>query len=273
MSMMLPVGPASARARMDVLTHIQLAGLTADLQLCLDAGDEASYTSGQVWTDLSSSGSHFNRGTTNGSESSDPTFNGTAGRRSSGEFFSFDGGDRFQHASSIASWMQNMSKNNARFSFFSVHRMPSGAANNARLFSTLGSGFSDLGLNAFINTDGVFGINAVNAGEDGFWVPTSLGGDTDTDMILAAAHEVEAGGAQERARIRTGSVVSIGAVSDANAEIPASGNATGPMNIGYWNSASNPNGFRHYCFAVWSAFKNATQTGALAMSYRGKLSY
>jgi hypothetical protein len=62
--------------------------------LVLDAGDAASYDgSAQQWNDLSGGGNHFNRGSTNGADATDPTFVGTAGRLSQGEYFSFDGGD------------------------------------------------------------------------------------------------------------------------------------------------------------------------------------
>jgi len=92
-------------------------GLQSGLKLCLDAGDAASYTSGQSWLDRSGNGYDFFRGTTSASQATDPTFNGTAGGQSASEYWSFDGGDYFTYDSSNEAWMDNMNKNNAIFSW------------------------------------------------------------------------------------------------------------------------------------------------------------
>ena len=61
--------------------------------MLLDAGDLASYATGQVWADVSGAANNYNRGITSGAEASDPTFAGIAGDLSNREYFSFDGGD------------------------------------------------------------------------------------------------------------------------------------------------------------------------------------
>jgi hypothetical protein len=108
-----PVIPYIVPTRMiDVITHL---GLQANLKLCLDAGDSASYDgSSQTWTDLSGGGYNFLRGTTNASQASDPTFNGVAGRQSSGEYFSYDGGDVFTLGQANPAWLQTFHKANAK---------------------------------------------------------------------------------------------------------------------------------------------------------------
>jgi hypothetical protein len=99
------------------LSAVQRLGLTNGLKLCLDAGDINSYSgSGQVWSDTSGNAYHFNRGTGSGSDSADPTFNGTAGRQSSAEYWSFDGGDYFTLGQSNPTWVNNLHKNDALFS-------------------------------------------------------------------------------------------------------------------------------------------------------------
>lgn len=111
-------GPASGKARMDMLCVIQHCGLATGLKLCLDAGDDESYSSGQKWLDTSGGGYDFYRGAGSGSEGSDPTFNGTVGRRSSGEYFSGDGGDYFTYDSANETWMNDLHKNGKLTSAF-----------------------------------------------------------------------------------------------------------------------------------------------------------
>lgn len=91
-------------------------GLTSGLQVCLDAGDITSYDgSSQTWTDTSGGGYSFYRGTTSSSQATDPTFNGVAGRLSTSEYFSYDGGDRFTLAQSAPSWQSGMHKAGGAF--------------------------------------------------------------------------------------------------------------------------------------------------------------
>lgn len=91
---------------------IKQLGLTANLKLCLDAGDAESYPgSGQTWFDRSGGGYDFYRGTTSGSDSTDPTFNGTAGMPVQGTKWTFDGGDGFKYDQATnETWMQNLGK-------------------------------------------------------------------------------------------------------------------------------------------------------------------
>ncbi len=119
------------------LAAIQTLGLTTGLQLCLDAGDAASYASGQVWSDVSGNGYHFNRGTGSGADAADPTFNGTAGNMSSSEFWSFDGGDYFTLGQANPTWVNNLHKDSAKFAMAGWLWQPSGAANNYQVFSTV----------------------------------------------------------------------------------------------------------------------------------------
>lgn len=97
----------------DVIKHL---GLQDGLRLVVDAGDSNSTSgSSQVWSDTSGNSYAFNRGTTSGAQSSDPTFNGVAGRQSSAEYFSYDGGDFFRAAQSNPAWITNIHKNSAIF--------------------------------------------------------------------------------------------------------------------------------------------------------------
>lgn len=92
-------------------------GLTTNLQICLDAGSADSYTSGQTWYDLTANSNDYYLGTTSGSESQDPTFNGRPGGLSSSEYFLRTGGKpAFTLAGSAPAWMAGTFKNNAKVS-------------------------------------------------------------------------------------------------------------------------------------------------------------
>jgi len=117
---------------MDILTDLSL---TTDLKLCLDAGDAASYTSGQPWLDRSGGGYDFNRGEDSGSASDDPTFNGTAGGLSKGEYFELDGGDYFRYDSANEAWMNALHLNGAIYSVMTWMYL-TGASANYQIFMT-----------------------------------------------------------------------------------------------------------------------------------------
>lgn len=104
-------------ARAPALYVLRRLGLATNLRLCLDAGDAASYTSGQKWLDTSGNGYDFFLGLDGSATATDPTFNGTAGGLSSAEYFSFDGADYFTYDTTNETWMENLHKDNAIFTF------------------------------------------------------------------------------------------------------------------------------------------------------------
>ncbi len=146
-------------------------GLTTNLELCLDAGDSASYNSSVQtvrWLDTGGLGYDFFRGATSSSEATDPTFNGTAGGLSSSEFWSFDGGDYFTYDTTNETWMNNLHKDNAIYTLFFVFDYV--ASNNQALFSTRGSnqginfrrnGANQLAIDVF-NNSSVGNLTAVS---------------------------------------------------------------------------------------------------------------
>ena len=97
-----------------------------NLELVLDFGDSTCYPgTGQDITDLDSSQA-WRLGGSNGADSSDPTFNGTAGDLSEDEYFALDGGD-FVMAKSAPSWVQNFHKNNATFTILALFYIGAGS--------------------------------------------------------------------------------------------------------------------------------------------------
>lgn len=91
------------------------AGLTTNLQVCLDAADPASWPgSGTKWLDRSGNGYDFFLGT-DGTTSA-PIFvnDGTK------SYWSFDGSTFFRYDTTNETWMQNLHKNNAIFSGLAI---------------------------------------------------------------------------------------------------------------------------------------------------------
>ena len=113
---MLPgITPVTTQQGGSLINILGRLNLTSGLTLCLDAGDSASYTSGQSWLDRSGGGYDFFLGLDGSATATDPTFNGVAGALSSAEFFSFDGGDLFTYDTTNETWMNNLHKDSAAY--------------------------------------------------------------------------------------------------------------------------------------------------------------
>ena len=92
-------------------------GLSTGLQLCLDAGDLASYPgSGQKWLDQAQRYDFF-LGATSGAAADDPTFNGVAGDLKDSTYWALDGTQFFRYDTTNETWMQNLHKNGATYTF------------------------------------------------------------------------------------------------------------------------------------------------------------
>ena len=102
-----------------LMEAITAAGLTTNLQVCLDAGDPASYPgNGTKWLDTSGNGYDFFLGT-DGTTSA-PTFVGV-GRQS---YWSFNGSTFFRYDTTNEAWMQTLHKNNAVYSAVVMYYRP-----------------------------------------------------------------------------------------------------------------------------------------------------
>lgn len=132
------------RQRHSFMTVLRNAGLTTGLQVCLDAGDASSYPSGASWLDLSGNGQDFFLGADGSATATDPTFNGTSGRKTSEEYFSSDGGDYFTYDTTNPTWAENMHKANAKWSA-ALWFYPAGAGAN-QFFGTHQNGVSNVGV-------------------------------------------------------------------------------------------------------------------------------
>lgn len=143
-------------------TTISSLGLTTSLQLVLDAGDLASYDgTSQTWVDVNA-GNNFIRGSTTGGQTSDPTFNGTAGRQSASEYFSFDGGDYFQEGSDLA-FANSWNKDNAAFTFVQAIYYAHGSSAEPVFYNAENSGDIGVALQIIASDDAPF-VNVFSGG-------------------------------------------------------------------------------------------------------------
>lgn len=122
---------------------ITAAGLTSNLQLCLDAGDAASYTSGTKWLDRSGNGYDFFLGTDGTTDA--PTLNGGAGNRGaywSGvtKYFTYDTTNEV--------WMQNLHKDNAAFTC--IYIMYAAGTNPAAFGTSDGTVATNIGVSFYV---------------------------------------------------------------------------------------------------------------------------
>lgn len=164
------------------VSHFKTPIHRANLCCHLDAGNSDSYAggSGQTWANLVKAPADgalqaaydFVRGATDGAQASDPTFNGTAGRQTSAEYFSFDGGDYFAFAGANTTFLNTWHRNAAALSWEMWLYSP-GASTGANLFggtrnsTDQGINFSDQGA-CFYSTGSAFatisGTLALNSG-------------------------------------------------------------------------------------------------------------
>ena len=114
---------------------IVTAGLTTNLQFCLDAGAGDSYTSGQKWLDLSGNGQDYFLGADGSASSDDPTHNGTVNARTSAEYFTLGGDDWFQTDSEEV-WTDDMRNNSVQKSMMGAYYCPASPGASEGLWGT-----------------------------------------------------------------------------------------------------------------------------------------
>jgi hypothetical protein len=155
------LAPLQVRPGGSVISILQRLGLTTNLRLALDAGDKASYDPSvqtAKWLDLSGGGYDFYRGTSAAGDAAEPTFNGTAGKLSSAEYWSVDGGDYFTYDSANETWMQ-VHKNNSNWTFVALFYRVSTTA--LALFGTGGSG-NGPGIILLVLSNGIITVQHKN---------------------------------------------------------------------------------------------------------------
>lgn len=164
----------------------------ASLNFCLDAGALASYGgSGQVWGDLSGNDIDWNRGSSGDPDGADPAFNGTVGKLSESEFWSFDGGDCFSEALAHT-FAEGWHKDNAALTLGAVAYL--GSAATQYLWSTaLEPGSGGTGSRFYIGSDGLLRWNVVTSGSNNILVASAASVPTGALVFLAVALDESVG--------------------------------------------------------------------------------
>lgn len=268
---MFLISPYQFTSNASMYSTLLTLGLTTNLKLCLDAGDTESYIgSGQTWTDRSGGGYDFYRGTTSGAEGSDPTFNGTAGHNSSGEYFSVDGGDWFTLAQANPSWVNNIHKAGAVFTI--AEWVYLNAANNgafgrigdelaAGLINVVGfefGGGSTFGLRPNFYVDNgsaqVYQKASTTSGIDNSWNFLAISVNIPTGVVIFGIN---------------GSTDTFTSQSYTSPSAAAAGST---VQIGAFGAGQTPekSGDRFNSVAMWSDALSASQLVSLFTATRGK---
>jgi hypothetical protein len=230
---------------------LQSIALTSNLQLCLDAGDSASYTSGQKWLDRAGGGYDFFLGSDVTSQASDPTFTGSVGNR--GAYWSFDGGDFFTYDSANETWMTNIHKDNAAFSLVAIYYQD-GATDDIALAAT--GNASETGFLFYIPTTRKLDFSVQNAGTPvlGFLADTALSAGS-WHMVGVSVNEATGAGGGFFYADGSYSKVSSADTFNSTYSSPSAGAATSKMCIGRFTEAGasqTADGQRMSCLAAWS---------------------
>jgi hypothetical protein len=221
-----------------------LLGLRSGLKLCLDAGDSASYTSGQPWLDRSGNGYDFNRGATSSSEASDPTFNGTAGGLSASEYFSFDGGDYFTYDSANETAFENIHKAGAKCGIATWVYIPASSGSRA-ICGTRSANPANVGFDLILNTSDVLSFVVSKGGS-----PNALSFSIGT--ITEGAWQFLAVAGDEAAGTFVGMINGAVTVGGSSYTSPSSSAASYTLQLGASGSGVFlPNGSRMAEFLLW----------------------
>lgn len=260
----------SATGNQTLYQIINGLGLTTNLKVCLDAGDNASYNSSvqtDKWLDTSGTGEDFFRGTGTGSDAADPTFNGTAGGLSSGEYWSFDGGDYFTYDTTNPAWMNTLHKDGAKVTVLCVFYSVSHAT-VYRLFATRKtSGAGSQGIVFAKNvTSGTFLVNSFNA--------TTASATSSTAVFNNSAWNVGGVSVDENGTNRV--LFNVNGTAETNTTYsytsPSTSDTTSPARIGAFTDGNTPipSGGRIACLAIWDTNLTATNLADLYNGIKGR---
>lgn len=146
-------------------TAISRAGLTNDCKLILDAGDRDSFqplqANPQKWLDVSGNGEDFFLGATGSASTDDFSFQGSPGSPNKNTYWIADGGDFFRYDTTPTTWMNNLHKDNARFSWFMLIFVPSNIASSMWSTRHTSSGYG--AVSNFVITTGQWNMIVLHA--------------------------------------------------------------------------------------------------------------
>ena len=238
---------AGGSSSLTMLEIVQTLGLTTNLKLCLDAGDASSFTSGQSWLDRSGNGYDWFLGAGSGGSTDDPTFNGTVGGKSKNEYFSFSGDDCFTYDTANETWMNNIHKDNARFTLLWAF-LPGGT--NGTFWVDFGNAPGQAGFRAmWVSSGAELDVVVANAGANALVRTSSTLGMHTADWNIGMVSIDEAAGASGSFFMGNGKVE----IFDGTYTLPNASNAVNTVQISanQGGSVQFPSGSRLTIFAAW----------------------
>lgn len=139
---------------------IDANSLATGLVACLDAGDDVSTGTANVWTDLSGTNNYF-LGTATAGDAAQPTLVGGRNRWNS-DYYSLDGGDYFTCGVALPAWARDLSIANAAWTVYSVNYFGGALSNPSSTFATFAStatpgvwaGTTSTGMSAYVQGTG-----------------------------------------------------------------------------------------------------------------------
>lgn len=231
-------GAASNPKFIDVLTD---NSLTTNLEMCLDAGDASSYTSGQSWLDVSGNDIDFFRGADGSAASDDPTFNGSG-------YFSADGGDFFRHDTGNAAWMTALHRDNAVYSGAAWIYHDTGHSSQHLFFAATWGNQSNEGIAWTMGTTDKSQITVANGSGSSWAFDQASVSTMGTGWHFVGLSINEAGGGVSFHYVDG----TDDAAFDAAYTSPGTGNATNTYEIwGAGGATLAPSGARMAVFAFW----------------------
>lgn len=225
-------------------------GLLSGRQLCLDARDALSYSSGQSWLDRSGNGYDFFLGADGSATATDPTFTGSAG--SLGAYFLFDGGDYFTYDSANETWMNNLHKDNALWTMAGWLYYTGGAAGIVATRSGAGTN----GIQ--IVTTGGFGMTIFNAAGTGLATGALISIPTTVWSFWVMVLNEAGGAGASRAVINDTHVTFDGAITS-----PSASDASATMTLGTVTTNELANGSRMGGVMAWNRALSEAEIRAL----------
>ncbi|WP_395448698.1 hypothetical protein ACHMW7_28490 [Aminobacter sp. UC22_36] len=241
---MIPgLAPSMGAPSTDTLAVIDRLGLSANLKICLDAGNQASYPGGQKWLDLSGNGHDFFLGSSATVAADDPTFTGVIGRKSGNDYFAHDGGDYFLYDTANEAWMQNMHKAGARCSVAGWYRFGDFATINGLAGTSQPTG--NVGWRWSMTTT-THQFYVVNGGIDVLNLQVAHGSASGQWLFMAASVDVP----NNKSIMCQGPTQTVGTATYTS---PSAGNASLVFSVAARGSGDQPlrNGGRSSNFMCW----------------------
>ncbi|WP_189556901.1 hypothetical protein, partial [Mesorhizobium sp. M4B.F.Ca.ET.089.01.1.1] len=202
----------------------------------------------------------FFRGTTAGADATDPTINGTAGNMSASEYLSFDGGDYLTYDAANETWMNNLHKDNAKWTLAAW--VWYAAAGSAGFLGTNNNSASSIGSSTGMSSGGKLFTSVTNgSGTNAMQNISATSIPTGSWAFLASSVD-EAVGAG-------GHILGINSTFETFASTftsPSASNAAFTMQIGARGNGAVPvpNTSRIACVAMWEG-RALTQAELLSL--------